>query len=74
MNLEETKNFVKKAHEKQLRKYPENTPYYTHLFRVGDILSEYEFSESCFTILTFFTFILLLYDSKEFKPSSILSS
>ena len=45
MNIEETKNFVKKAHKKQLRKYPENTPYYTHLFRVGNILSEYGFSD-----------------------------
>ena len=25
MNIEETKNFVKKAHKKQLRKYPKNT-------------------------------------------------
>jgi len=45
MNIEETKNFVKKAHKKQLRKYPENTPYYTHLFRVGNIISEYGFSD-----------------------------
>lgn len=45
MNIEETKNFVKKAHKKQLRKYPKNTPYYTHLFRVGNILSEYGFSD-----------------------------
>ena len=45
MNIEETKNFVKKAHKKQLRKYPENTLYYTHLFRVGNILSEYGFSD-----------------------------
>jgi (p)ppGpp synthase/HD superfamily hydrolase len=45
MNIEETKKFVQKAHEKQLRKYPENTPYYTHLFRVGNILSEYGFSD-----------------------------
>tara|TARA_B100000902_G_scaffold196775_1_gene187899 strand:- start:34 stop:597 length:564 start_codon:yes stop_codon:yes gene_type:complete len=45
MNIKETKNFVKKAHKKQLRKYPENTLYYTHLFRVGNILSEYGFSD-----------------------------
>ena len=45
MNVNETKNFVKIAHKGQLRKYPKNTPYYTHLFRVGDILSEYGFSD-----------------------------
>ena len=45
MNVKETKNFVKIAHKGQLRKYPENTPYYTHLFRVGNILSEYGFSD-----------------------------
>tara|TARA_B100000902_G_scaffold205298_1_gene195725 strand:- start:449 stop:1012 length:564 start_codon:yes stop_codon:yes gene_type:complete len=46
MNVKKTKNFVKIAHKGQLRKYPKNTPYYTHLFRVGDILSEYGFSDT----------------------------
>jgi len=45
MNLVEIKKFVKKAHGKQLRKYPKNTPYYTHLFRVADILMNNNFNK-----------------------------
>jgi (p)ppGpp synthase/HD superfamily hydrolase len=45
MKIIEIKKFVKKAHHPQLRKYPKNTPYYTHLFRVANILSENNFDK-----------------------------